>query len=79
MLVTSYVDVIHAANQKVKIVDVDTYALMRAVKYILKEEGSYIALLDFSLNVPQCIVMFKTEIIFHQSFMPGMLRKCLPN
>lgn len=65
-----YVNVVERAGLSVKIVDVDIYALARAVKFaIATEAGSpLVAVLNVHANVARFLVLHHDEIIYHLQF-----------
>ncbi len=69
--VMNYVNVVQSVGLKVAIVDIDLYALMRAVQFAIRKEvkQSSFILLDMSSSMAQMIVMHQEELIFYQSFM----------
>lgn len=73
---TSYVGVIEQAGLKVKIVDVDIYALIRAIRFAIPDMANWevMTLLNIGDIVTQLIVTHKNEIIFHQQFINGGIK-----
>jgi Tfp pilus assembly PilM family ATPase len=62
-----YIHVAERAELSVKIIDVDTYALARAVRFVMAEkcDFSQIAILHVELNSVLFIVMNDNEIMYH--------------
>jgi Tfp pilus assembly PilM family ATPase len=65
-----YVNVVERAGLTVKIVDVDIYALVRAVKFITANQGawSFIGIVEVSSTTIQFVALYNDDITYHQQF-----------
>jgi type IV pilus assembly protein PilM len=63
-----YVNMIERAGLCIKIIDVDLYALVRALKMTMTKDipSTFSALLDINPDITQFILFNRNEIIFHQ-------------
>lgn len=67
----SYVNLVEEAGLIVKAVDIDLYAISRAVGFCLSKKPLMIGIIDFCSLRPHFFVLYKKTIIFYQRFNQG--------